>query len=184
MAGDGGDSKADDNFEARLAEIMNLEQFEPIDQAKTCAFMKTRFQGLRPGAARRPAGPFTGAAQGGGVIGAAGVAPRLPPRDKNDMSCVNCGRNGHMAADCRQPKVGMGKRTCFNCNKPGHLARNCPEKKAAIKAITNGDIPKAAFLCCVQIVYKDDFTKVPGRPRPLAAHVLVFVARAAARQPC
>ena len=91
---------ADDGFEERLAEIMNLEQFEPDDQAEICAFMKTRLQNWRPGfAPRGPARRFTGAAQGGGGFRAAGVAPRLPPRDKNDVSCVNCGRKGHMAAD-------------------------------------------------------------------------------------
>ena len=160
---------------------MNLEQFEPDDKAEICAFMKTRLQGRRPGfAPRKPAGRFTGAAQGGGGFRAAGVAPRLPPRDKNDVSCVNCGRKGHMAADCRQPRAEMGKRPCFNCGKTGHLARACPEKKAAIKAITNGDIPKAAFLGCVQVVDSDGFTRVPGRPRPQSAHVHDFVARAAA----
>ena len=85
-----------------------------------------------------------------------------------------------MVADCRQPRAEMGKKPCFNCGKTGHLARACPEKKAAIKAITNGDIPKAAFLGCVQIVDADGFTKVPGRPRPQFAHVIDFVAEAAA----
>ena len=75
----------------------------------------------------------------------------------------------------------MGKRPGFNCGRPGHLARACPDaKKATIKAIKNGDVPKAAFLGCVQIVDSDGFTKVPGRPRPQSAHVLDFVARAAA----
>ena len=86
-----------------------------------------------------------------------------------------------MAADCRQPRADMGKRPCFNCGKTGHLARACPEKKAAIKATTNGDAPKAAFFGCVQIVDADGFTKVPSRPRPQSAHVLGFVATAATR---
>ena len=102
------------------------------------------------------------------------------PRDKKDVSCVNCSRKGHMAADCRQPKAEMGKRPCFNCNEPGHLARNCREKMMAIKAVTQGAVPKAALLGCVQIVDKEGFTKVPGRARPQASHVLDFVAWAAA----
>ena len=86
-----------------------------------------------------------------------------------------------MAAECRQPRAEMGKRPCFNCGRPGHLARACPDaKKAAIKAITNGDIYKAAFRGCVQVVDSDGFTKVPGRPTPQSAHVLDFVTRAAA----
>ena len=121
VAGDGGDGTADDDFEARLAEIMNLEQLEPGGQAEICAFTKTRFQGRRPRAVRGPAGSFTGTAQGCGGFRAAGVALRPPPRHKNDVSCVNYGRKGYMAADCRQPKAEMGKRPCFNCNKPGHL---------------------------------------------------------------
>ena len=75
----------------------------------------------------------------------------------------------------------MGKRPSFNCGRPGHFARACPDaKKAAIKAITNGDVPKADFLGCVQVVDSDGFTKVQGRPRPQSAHVLGFVARSAA----
>ena len=85
-----------------------------------------------------------------------------------------------MAADCRQAKAEMGKRPCFNCNKPGHLARNWLEKQMAIKAVSQGDLRKAAFLGCVQIVEKDGFTKVSCGPRPETAHVLDFVARAAA----
>ena len=45
---------------------MNLEQFEPGDQAEICAFMKTRLQGRRLGDVREVAGRFTGAAQGSG----------------------------------------------------------------------------------------------------------------------
>ena len=66
VAGEGGDGMVDDGFEARLAEIMNLEQFEPDDQAEICAFMQTRLQSRRPGAVRGPAGRLTGAALGGG----------------------------------------------------------------------------------------------------------------------
>ena len=62
--GDGGDFGVDEDIDARVAKIMNLEQFDPSDQAEICAFMKTRFR-FRPGAAGGPAGRFTGAAQGG-----------------------------------------------------------------------------------------------------------------------
>ena len=45
VAWDNVEGNADDSFEDRLAEIMNLEQFEPDDKAEICAFMKTRLQG-------------------------------------------------------------------------------------------------------------------------------------------
>ena len=64
VEGDGGDGGVDEDFDARLAELMNLEQLDPNGQAETCAFVKTRFHGRRPGAVRGPAGRFTGAAQG------------------------------------------------------------------------------------------------------------------------
>ena len=66
VAGASGEGMADDGFEERLAEIMNLEQFEPDDKAEICAFMRTRLQNRRPGfAPRGPAGRFTGAVKGG-----------------------------------------------------------------------------------------------------------------------
>ena len=73
----------------------------------------------------------------------------------------------------------MVKRPCLNCNTPGHLARNCPEKKALVKAIAQGDFPKPAFLGCIQVVDDDGFTKLAGRPRPQAANLFDFEARAA-----
>ena len=142
-------------------------------QADMLAFMKGRFN---PGAraptsrappGRGPAGRFTGAPQGGGGFRAAGVAPRPPPRNMDDVSCVSCGRKGHMAAEGRQPRATQGQPPCFNCNKPGHLARNCPNKSPAVKTVQHGPAPStpAAFFLCVTTVDADGLTTA-RRPRP------------------
>ena len=75
----------------------------PLTRLVRPTFMRGRFNPRasgppRPGAPpanRGPAGRFTGAAQGSGGFRAADVAPRLPPRDAKDMSCVNRGKKDH-----------------------------------------------------------------------------------------
>ena len=48
-----------------------------------------------------------------------------PTRPKSDMSCINCGKKGHAAAECRSAPVDKANRPCFVCGKKGHIAKNC-----------------------------------------------------------
>ena len=51
------------------------------------------------------------------------------PGQQRARKCVNCGKEGHLAADCRGPKRELGQRPCFICGKTGHIARDCKEPK-------------------------------------------------------
>ncbi|KAD3337823.1 hypothetical protein E3N88_33344 [Mikania micrantha] len=48
--------------------------------------------------------------------------------------CRKCGRNGHMAKECRSKPVGSKDnqkvvKGCYKCGKPGHWRRDCPQLK-------------------------------------------------------
>ena len=70
----------------------------------------------------------------------------MPPRDRADMTCLNCNRKGHAGSECRQPTKEKAVRLCFLCNTPGHAARACPNKPPApprpIKAIEDAGAPR------------------------------------------
>ena len=135
------------------AQIFGVDAADPETAAHLYAFMKGKFtrKGPTGGAAQKP----FGSGLFGGGFRAAGVAPKPPPRGVQDMSCVNCGRKGHVAADCRQPKFDRKDQPCFVCGKKGHQARNCPDRpdKPAAKAIEQMRPPAAAF--CVQTLEQD-----------------------------
>lgn len=42
--------------------------------------------------------------------------------------CFNCGKLGHISADCTKP---AGNKACYNCGKEGHIAKECPAPKAS-----------------------------------------------------
>ena len=78
------------------------------------------------------------------------------------MSCINCGRKGHAASECRQARVEKGDRPCFTSGKTGHEARMCPQKpapRAPLKALE--DVPRRVAAMC--IIDADGFTKLPPR---------------------
>ena len=51
------------------------------------------------------------------------------------MTCVNCGKKGHTAANCTEDKKELKDRPCFKCGKPGHRSFECPEKKPVKKPV-------------------------------------------------
>lgn len=67
---------------------------------------------------------------------------------KGKGKCINSGRTGHRAAECRQPKRDTSQRPCFNCGKPGHQADQCPERTNKAANLAAGG-EKLSFALCV-----------------------------------
>nr|AZI72437.1 gag protein [Human immunodeficiency virus 1] len=45
---------------------------------------------------------------------------------KRNIKCFNCGREGHLARNCRAPR----KKGCWKCGKEGHQMKDCTERQA------------------------------------------------------
>nr|QVV57183.1 gag protein [Human immunodeficiency virus 1] len=45
---------------------------------------------------------------------------------KRNIKCFNCGKEGHLARNCRAPR----KRGCWKCGKEGHQMKDCTERQA------------------------------------------------------
>ena len=72
-----------------------------------------------------------------GDLGSVHVAqPVAANADLKDKTCFNCGKKGHLAENCPEPKK------CSHCGRKGHLAKDCwekhPEKKPAAKPKAKG----------------------------------------------
>lgn len=113
--------------QATMEEVLKVLPDGATDDAILSA-VKGRQWGPRPGGGR-PRNP----------------TQNPPPRDRRDISCVNCGGSGHMAAECTAEKLPKHKRPCFICRRPGHLARDCAEKQA--QHIDHEDEAQSYNLC-------------------------------------
>nr|AEU03939.1 gag protein [Human immunodeficiency virus 1] len=47
-------------------------------------------------------------------------------RGQRTIKCFNCGKEGHLARNCRAPR----KRGCWKCGKEGHQMKDCTERQA------------------------------------------------------
>nr|BAB85450.1 gag-pol fusion polyprotein [Human immunodeficiency virus 1] len=47
-------------------------------------------------------------------------------KDRKKIKCFNCGREGHLARNCRAPR----KKGCWKCGREGHQMKDCTERQA------------------------------------------------------
>ena len=52
-------------------------------------------------------------------------------KSNEQTRCFNCGKTGHVSAECSQPQ---GSTACFHCGKEGHLSRACPTAPQSAEA--------------------------------------------------
>ena len=76
-----------------------------------------------------------------GDLGSVHVAqPVAAKADLKDKTCFNCGKKGHLAENCPEPKK------CSHCGRKGHVAKDCwekhPGKKPAAKPKAKGQPTK------------------------------------------
>ena len=62
-----------------------------------------------------------------GDMGSIHVTQPVPKPDVKDKTCFNCGKKGHLAENCPEPKK------CSHCGKKGHIAKDCSDKKPKAK---------------------------------------------------
>ena len=75
-----------------IAEIMALGLAPEEEHKEICVFMAKKFVWRGPAGGAPPRGAGGRFQPGGGAsLRPAGAAVRPPPRDRNDVSCVNCG---------------------------------------------------------------------------------------------
>ena len=95
-----------------LVEALNALEERVPGLADLCGVMRNRFEKKKPG--------------GGGDRGKAPfkAAPKRQARDLKDQKCANCGIAGHIAADCRKPRIDVADRKCHQ-RLLNHITSGC-----------------------------------------------------------
>jgi hypothetical protein len=73
-----------------------------------------------------PIGPFDPPAGATQRIPFRSNRSKSPFRSNTERGCFNCGKEGHLQAECPAPRK-PDVRACYNCGNTGHLARDCKD---------------------------------------------------------
>ena len=145
----------DEDMEA----LLSLTADSPPEEVLAVQKRFQKFNGSRPwrpraGPPRAAGGQFT-----------AGEA-RLPGDSRGrEQKCVNCGKAGHMAAQCRSPKKDPSERPCFGCGESGHVMANCPKRGKPLKVLTTSTGEAVSFGCLEVVPAATQESRERGRSR-------------------
>ena len=60
--------------------------------------------------------------------------------------CGNCGKKGHMAAACKEPRIEVAARKCWECGQTGHVATRCPKRVNLVEGYSTDDENDFCFM--------------------------------------
>eukprot|EP00434_Breviolum_minutum_P044116 symbB.v1.2.039362.t1/scaffold6515.1/size17451/1 len=96
-----------------------------------------------------------------GDLGSVHVAQPVGKPDVKDKTCFNCGKKGHLAKNCPEPKK------CSHCGRKGHLAKDC-WRSILRRSQRLNQKPKASLPSLVEEAKGSDREQAPKRPRGVA----------------
>jgi hypothetical protein len=64
-----------------------------------------------------------------------------------EKTCYNCGKPGHIKAECRYRNKPETRNTCYNCGKPGHIKDEC--------RYTNKQEPRSTCYNCGKVRHRE-----------------------------
>ena len=89
----------------------------------------------------RASGDRFGYRKGGGKGRPRPLSGQTPGKGAGEGSfCINCGKEGRRATECKAPRVDVKEMPCFKCGKEGHMAMHCKNPPMAGAKLCVGEL--------------------------------------------